>query len=84
MMKLRAMKANLARIAFFLGIVGASLLSFDSEFRNFGYFPFLIATCLTIYVLHDSEMKFRDMSLLHANLIFAVLHVMGIYQFFLK
>lgn len=74
----------LARLAFFLGITGATLLSIDSEFRNFGYFPFLIATIFTIIVLYDKDMKFRDMSLLHANIVFAALHTLGIYQFFLK
>lgn len=73
-----------SRLAFVLGVTGASLLSFDSDFRNYGYFPFLIATCLTIYVLYDRDMKFKNMSLLHANLVFAGLHGLGIYQFFLK
>jgi hypothetical protein len=68
----------LARSALILGIAGASLLSFDSEFRNLGYFPFLISAILSCIVLWQKEKN-----LFALNAVFAAININGIFQFFI-
>jgi uncharacterized membrane protein YhhN len=69
---------TLARLALILGITGASLLSFDSEFRNYGYFPFLISAIFSCMILWRKEKN-----LFALNAVFAAININGIYQFFI-
>ncbi len=69
----------LARVALVTGIAGASLLSFDFEFRNFGYFLFLISAVCSCKVLYENNKE-----LFWLNFVFGLINANGIYQFFLK
>jgi len=69
---------NPSNLALILGVAGASLLSFDNEFRNFGYFPFLISAILSCYILSD-----KSKQLFWLNFVFGLINLNGIFQFFL-
>jgi hypothetical protein len=68
---------NRSNLALILGIAGASLLSFDSEFRNLGYFPFLISAILSCMILYD-----KSKQLFILNAVFGLINLNGIIQFF--
>jgi len=70
---------TLSNLSLILGIAGASLLSFDTEFRNYGYVFFIPAFALSVGVLWDKD---RSQAFLYAYHFF--LSCVGFYQFFLK
>ena len=78
-MRLKPM--NLNKTASFLallsGIAGATLLSFDSTFRNVGYFPFLLSAILSCILLWKLN---KQLFILNAT--FGVINLNGIIQFF--
>ena len=74
-MKARTLASNLALI---LGIAGATLLSFDFELRNIGYFPFLLSAALSCILLWKVNNQ-----LFTLNVIFAIINLNGIVQFFI-
>ena len=69
------MKQAASFIALLTGIIGASLLSFDFEYRNWGYVPFIISGICTVFTLWK-----KDTSLVLLNLIFTLINANGIYQ----
>ena len=73
------MKLSLSLLALILGVAGASLLSFDSEFRNFGYFFLLPSFLLTAYLAKSQDKNALILYSYHSLLCFT-----GIYQFFIK
>jgi len=60
-------------------MIGASLLSLDWEFRNFGYFFFLTSGIFSCVILYKGEKR-----LFFLNAFFTIVNANGIYQFFIK
>lgn len=61
-----------------MGVAGATLLSFDFELRNIGYFPFLISAVLSCIILYD-----KSKQLFVLNAVFGLINLNGIIQFFI-
>jgi hypothetical protein len=60
------------------GIAGATLLSFPSEFRNYGYILFLMSGIASLYILRKDN---KELFIL--NGFFCLININGIYQFLL-
>ena len=81
MAKLRTKKKPplmLASIALVFGIAGASLLSFDTDYRNYGYIPFLLSTLATVYLMAKV-----NRNIMFLNIFFSMLNINGIITFLL-
>ncbi len=66
------------------GIAGASLLSFDTDYRNLGYFFLLVGCFATLKMMYHSEIFRKNNSIFLQSLVFTFVNLNGIYQFFLK